>query len=260
MFSAFALYAMLLASDSLKVSIPIGDTDGIRNPHLCAEKINDGHGDLLTSKVMLRGKCEGNGQSASITQKGNRNALQFLSVGESLRSKVSRTELALTSLNLEFEKPIAITFDLMIPSSADVTNGFYYLMQFWQCSPLSPLGGIRVVRGSSHKINFMTRGDESEVGSSFYSVELKPGEWTTFELRLNVSPEDETSYFEVWSEGVLVGRRTGPFGFSSKFSCKGNSKAPEHFRLKFGIYKEYEDGKSFEALFDNIQLLVSPSK
>ncbi|GFD69176.1 heparin lyase I family protein [Alteromonas sp. KUL106] len=260
MFLGFAFYAMLLASDSLKLSIPIGDTDGIRNPHLCAEKINDGHGDLLTSQVMLRGKCEGNGQSASIANLDGRNALQFLAAGESLHSKVSRTELALTSLNLEFDKPITITFDLMIPSSADVTNGFYYLMQFWQCSPLSPLGGIRVVRGSSHKINFMTRGDDSEVGSSFYSLELKPGEWTALELRLNVSSEDEFSYFEVWSKGALVGKRIGPFGFSSKFSCKGNSKAPEHFRLKLGIYKEYEDKKRFEAFFDNIQLTFPPSK
>jgi len=88
MFSAFALYAMLLASDSFKVSIPIGDTDGIRNPHLCAEKINDGHGDLLTSKVMLRGKCEGNGQSASIANLDGRSALQFLATGKSLGSKV----------------------------------------------------------------------------------------------------------------------------------------------------------------------------
>ncbi|GFD75872.1 hypothetical protein KUL113_52920 [Tenacibaculum sp. KUL113] len=260
MFLDIAFYAMLLIGESSELSLPINNDDGIRNPHLCAEKINDGHGDLLTSKVMLRGKCEGNGQSASITQIGNRNALQFLAEGASLGSKVSRTELALTSMNLEFKKPIAITFDLMIPSSADVTNGFYYLMQFWQCSPFSPLGGIRVVRGSSHKINFMTRGDKSEVGSSFYSLELRPGEWTTLELRLNVSPEDESSYFEVWSQGTLVGKRTGPFGFSSKFSCKGNSKAPEHFRLKFGIYKEYEDKKSFEVFFDNIHLKVPPSK
>lgn len=242
--------------NSTIVDIPVVSQDSIRNSKSCGNNISDGNGDLLTSSVLLRGKCQGNGKAALITKVREREALHFVAEGPSRGGKVSRTELALTALDLPFEVPLTVAFDIMIPETVSSTEGFFYAMQFWQCSPLSPLAGVRVVRGSSHQINFMTRGDSSKAGRSFFHKDLEPGVWESFELKLNVSSTAGHGVIELRERqtGRLLASKNGSFGFDASNKCEGNKPAPANYRLKFGIYKEFEEGKRFDVFFDNIRI------
>ncbi len=254
-----ALSAIFSAKlNSTVIDIPVVSQDGIRNSASCGNSISDGNGDLLTPSVLLRGKCQGNGNAARISKAGDREALHFVAEGSSSVDDISRTELALTALSLPFEVPVTVAFDIMIPKTASSTEGFFYLMQFWQCSPLSPLAGIRVVRGSSHQINFMTRGDTNKTGSSFFHKNLEPGAWESFELKLNVSPNIENGVIELRERqtGQLLASKNGGFGFDASNKCKGNHSAPANYRLKFGIYKDFEAGKRFDVFFDNIRITI----
>ena len=244
--------------NSTIVDIPVVSQDSIRNSKSCGINISDGNGDLLTSSVLLRGKCQGNGNAARITKVGDRDALHFVAEGPSRGGQISRTELALTALDLPFAVPVTVAFDIMLPETASSTEGFFYPMQFWQCSPLSPLAGVRVVRGSSHQINFMTRGDSNKAGRSFFHKNLEPGVWESFELKLNVSPTAEHGVIELRERqtGRLLASKNGSFGFDASNKCKGNKSAPANYRLKFGIYKEFEAGKRFEVFFDNIRITL----
>jgi hypothetical protein len=254
----WGIFLAFSASAGYELNLPITAQDGVRNQGTCSTSISDGSGDLLTSAGLLRGKCQGNGKASSVVKIAERDALHLQAYGVNANEKVSRSELALTSKNFAFNEVTQIEFDIMIPESADITDSFYYLLQLWQCSPLSPLAGIRIRRGTSHEINFMTRGDEREKGASFGAINLQPGEWKSLRLEFNVKADSADAYFSAWENNNLVGTRRGSFGFSPNFSCKGGSKAPDHYRLKFGIYKAYEEGKSFEVFFDKIRITSRP--
>lgn len=238
------------------LDLPITLSDGVRNASECNDNISDGNGDFISRDILLRGKCQSNGKGGELIKIGGREVLFFNVSGVGDKQDISRTELALTSVNFDFSVDTYFRFDLMIPASVDVADSFYYLAQFWQCSPLSPFAGIRVKRGTKSEIAFITRGDDRQEGRSFASIDLIPDEWVALGLKLNVSPYSDLAELEVWnlSKKELIGKRKGIYGFSKKFICNDGKPAPESFRFKFGIYKGYEVDKKFSAYFDNIKV------
>ncbi|CAD5254109.1 conserved exported hypothetical protein [Alteromonas sp. 38] len=232
------------------------DNEGamIRNPSGCGSNISDGNGDLLEGGDIYRGKCDGAGNSPEIGGTHEyQKYLKFSTDPTVSNSGNDRSELALTARDFPFNENLYVGFRMMIPSSADIANKSYYLMQLWQCSPQSPISGIRVTGGTSHRINFMTRRDSGN-GASFVHYDLVPNVWHDFVYKINVNPTGEGSV-SVWKDedGQPTGF-LGSFGYYSDGKCEGGGEPNQSFRLKFGIYKGNESGKYFEVQYDDIRI------
>ncbi len=225
----------------------------IKKKDKCNGDISNGGGDFVEHNFQLRGKCGGAGLAPDIIkdQLGDR-FIQF-STDPTYKGKTkTRTELALTRQWFSFHKPMFIGFKLQIPTDSDVTNEFFYLMQFWQCAPNSPIAGIRLDRGTSHTINFMTRGDSRAASMAKYS--LKPGEWHSFILKATVDPTGKAGEFSVWDSPDKPPKIfNGAFGYAKK-NCKGLKDIPQRFRLKFGIYKGNENDQIYKVGYDDIRI------
>ncbi|NMH60196.1 heparin lyase I family protein [Alteromonas ponticola] len=225
----------------------------IRKREQCNGNISNGGGDLVEGKLQLRGKCDGAGVSPDIRvdQQGEQ-FIYFETNPDYNKKGRTRTELALTREWFEFKKPVYMGFKIKVPEDSDVTNEFYYLMQWWQCAPNSPIAGIRMDRGTSHNINFMTRGDTRSASTAKF--ELKPGEWHSFVVKGIVDPSGKESEFSVWHSpdtAPIVSKAA--YGFQTK-ACKGTNDIPQRFRLKFGVYKATEPGKSHSVGYDDIRI------
>jgi len=163
------------------------------------------------------------------------------------------TELALTSHWFDFGEPVYIGFRLRIPRDVDETNAFFYLMQFWQCAGASPLAGIRMSRGYSHRINFMTRGDSRAASMATY--ELGPDTWNTFVIKVKGDPTGENSSFRVGNDpDQEPAGFSGAYGYAEKGTCNDRVEPLQRFRLKFGIYKGSENGKQFKVNYDDLRI------
>ena len=233
----------------------------IEKPLKCSPKIGRG-GNLREKGKHYKGKCEGSGLSPEIggTHKKQRYLLFKTLAGDMNLKGITRSELAITSKYFPFDEKIYVGFRIMIPEGVAVTNQFFYVMQMWQCAGLSPIAGVRLDRGSSHTIEFMTRGDSRS--SSMMRIKMEPSVWYSFIIKLRVDPEGKKSEFQVWSDkSESKATSLKPYGFKVR-ECSNNPGkiAPQHFRLKFGIYKGngvgemYEGNKYYEIRFDDIRV------
>ena len=221
----------------------------IQHPERCGSRIHRG-GNYQEGATRLMGKCERSVVPPRIrTEPGNR-FLEFRTTGKSARGN-DRVELAYGPY-LPFARTTYIGFRLRIPTGAPLTNEGFYPLQLWQCAPLSPIAGVRVDRGTSHAINFMTRHQnrDTAVAARF---RLKPGQWHAFVIAARPDPEG-AGQFDVWADGRRIARWRGAFGSDETAACKGvPGTPPQHYRLKFGLYKGNEP-KRFVTHFDDLRI------
>lgn len=219
----------------------------------CNSDIGSGGGDLIEAGVRYRGQCEGAGIAPQIVREGGARYLKFATDPAYQGETRTRSELALTSRWFRFGEPVYVGFRIQIPEGAAKTRDFFYVMQFWQCPGASPIAGIRISRGHSHRINFMTRGD-SRAGS-MAAYKLHPDTWTSFVIKAVVDAGDGRGSFAVWHDpDVEPEVYRGRYGYSENGTCVNHNQPPQRFRIKFGIYKGNESGKRYEVDYDDVRI------
>ena len=235
------------------ITLDEGTATSVTNPEMCNGEISNGGGDLVENGVRYRGKCEGAGVVPKIGKADGMRYLKF-STDPSYRGESrTRTELALTRKWFSFEEPVYIGFKIRIPERVDKTDSFFYLMQFWQCPGASPIAGIRMSRGYSHRVNFMTRGDSRSAGMATY--DLSPGIWASFVIKAVVDPTGDRGSFVVWHDPEEEPNVfNGAYGYVRNGTCRDRTEPPQRFRLKFGIYKGNEHRRRYEVDYDDIRI------
>lgn len=179
-----------------------------------------------------------------------------------------RSELQ-TPWNLPLGTDVWVGFQLRIPAGVDdVTGSGAFLMQLWQCQ-YTPIAGIRIQagKGNGHHIQFVRRGDVPVAGvnydKSMTTVDLGPhSTWHSFVVKWHVTP-----YKKGGPMGRIAVYHKGPtgaehkilgtdqyFGVSKATSCKGPGFDRQAFKLKFGMYKDYQPGATFRADFRNVRV------
>lgn len=279
---------------SYAMGIP-GRTWEIRNPEgPCGPEIGDG-GNLHENGRVYEGKCQGAGQSPQITgtwdaENGDQRALTFRTdkdheepgarfdaeknawvdaSGDTVRD---RTELATPGRTLPFHTNVWVGFDIRIPMGVDdVTGSGAFVMQLWQCHA-GPIAGVRIQSGAGngHNLQFVRRGDDPSVPDSEYNTAmatkpLVPNEWHSFVIKYHVEryrPGGPKGLIEVWhrkvgatyTETKLFEKETY-FGFGPD-NCDDDS-FEEMFRIKYGMYKDYQPGATFRSDFRNVRIGAS---
>jgi hypothetical protein len=219
-------------------------------PEKCSPKIGAG-GNYQQGRTNLAGKCENGGQSPRIAQEGSNRYLLFATSKAAAKNN-TRTELAYTPM-FPFDKEATIRFRFRIPAGAakHPVGQMFYPLQIWQCSPLSPIAGMRLVQGTSHNVDFITRlqnGATPVVGQ--YS--LKPGQWHAIEMRVKPSLNPQQGTMVVSIDGKNVVSWRGAYGGSpSRCASPTNSN---RWRVKFGIYRSANASSMYEVHFDDFAI------
>ncbi|MEU4384122.1 heparin lyase I family protein [Promicromonospora sp. NPDC023805] len=182
-----------------------------------------------------------------------------------------RTELATPKGGLPFHTNVWVGFDIRIPEAADdVTGSGAFVMQLWQCHA-GPIAGVRIQSGAGngHNLQFVRRGDEpgmdDEYNKSMATKPLVPDAWHSFVIKYHVEhyrPGAPKGLIEVWhrkvgatyTETKLFTRETY-FGFGPE-GCD-NDTFEERFRIKYGMYKDYQPGATFQSDFRNVRIGAS---
>lgn len=221
----------------------------IQHPERCDSRIHRG-GNYQEGATRLMGKCEGSVEPPRIRAEAGNRYLEFRTGGRTARGN-DRVELALGPYR-PFARTTYIGFRLRLPARAPVTHQGFYPLQLWQCAPLSPIAGVRVDRGSSHAINFMTRHRNRDAAVAA-RVRLTPGRWHAFVIAARPDPHG-AGQFDVWADGRPIARWRGPYGSGDPGACQGvPGSPPQHYRLKFGIYKGNEPHR-FVTHFDDLRI------
>jgi hypothetical protein len=83
---------------------------------------------------------------------------------------------------------------------------------------------------------------------------MRPGVWHRFVVSYVVSPR-KGGEVKVWidqdPDPVID---THSFGFFNVGTCVEGSRPQQHFRVKFGIYKDTEPGKCFDVRYDDFRI------
>ena len=261
-----------------------GENWEIRNPELCSPEISAG-GNLWERGVRVAtGKCQGAGESPQITGTSDARALTFRTDkdfrysgaifdpvndnwqdadGDTLRD---RSELA-TDRDLPFQTDVWVGFDLRIPAGVDDVRGSgAYVMQLWQCTA-NPIGGVRIQSGAGngHNVQFVRRGEDpnTDYDKSMATTSVGTNEWHSFVIKYRVAPYHDGAAkgkIEVYHKRVgattveeKVFERDEYFGYATRSNCDGDSFANQ-FRIKFGMYKDYQPGATFRSDFRNLRI------
>ena len=247
--AAFSLAASTIPDAHGQEVVVTGEGE-ILKPELCEPEINRG-GNYQEGETYLMGKCERSVYPPVIKGEPGARYLEFSTAGEKVDGGNDRVELAYGPY-FPFGETTYVGFQMRIPADSAVTNGMFYPLQFWQCAPLSPRAGIRVDRGTSHSINFMTRHDNTGGGST-HRFTMEKDQWHSFVIAINPDPGGD-GLFRVWIDGEDQGAWTGAFGSDREDACRGQDGVPEQrHRLKFGIYKSNEP-KVFKTHFTNMRV------
>ena len=231
----------------------------IQGSGLCSSQIGSG-GNLLEDGQRYPGKCEGGGQApAIVSSKSYLRHLWFRNDPSYAGDSKTRSELAFTQQYFPFDEQVYLGFRMMIPRGTDVSvNSAFYLLQLWQCPQAGPIGGIRLTGGTSHRVQFITRGDFEE--GSFVSLDMLPGVWHRFVVSIIARPRNGGE-MKVWidqnPDPVID---TSSFGYFSLGKCAPGRRPPQQFRVKFGIYKSTEAGKYFDVRYDDFRIGSSFSR
>lgn len=270
-------YGLGLASDS---------TWTIEDPDECSDTIGAG-GNLLEGGRRYDGKCKGAALAPAITGPRSSRALTFKTNpdfryprgvfvedaqkntwknadGKTVRD---RTELA-TPWNLPLDTDVWVGFELRIPrGTSDVTGSGAYLMQLWQCTA-NPIAGVRIQSGTGngHHVQFVRRGEAPDVNynAALYTQDVGRDEWHSFVVRYRVTPYKiggPKGKIEVWhkesgssDEETRLFSSDQYFGYGNADSCADGTIDKKQFRIKFGMYKDYQPGSTFRSDFRNVRI------
>ncbi|GAB3932732.1 hypothetical protein GCM10029976_039110 [Kribbella albertanoniae] len=241
----------------------------IENPGACGPGIGDG-GNYRDGDDFLQGRCQGAAQPPQITGSDPR-ALTFRTNKDFVEPGTlrDRSELA-TGWNLPFHTDVWVGFDIRIPSATDdVTGSGAYVMQLWQCEA-NPIGGVRIQSGAGngHNLQFVRRGDQPGMETEYNKAMATRSvgtvdEWHSFVIRYHVAP-----YHEGAAKGriTVFHKRVGAttvenpvldqeeyFGYGKRDSCKDDS-FKNLFKIKFGMYKDYQPGATFRSDYRNLRI------
>ncbi|MFC0625980.1 hypothetical protein [Kribbella deserti] len=264
-----------------------GESWTIENREACAARIGAG-GNYRDGNDFLQGKCQGAAQAPQITGLSDARVLTFRTnkdfrypgaivedpakntwkdaAGNTLRD---RTELA-SGWDLPFHTNVWVGFDVRIPAGVDdVTGSGAYVLQLWQCTA-NPIGGVRIQSGAGngHNVQFVRRGDQPGVNydASLATRSVGVDEWHSFVIKYHVKP-----YREGAAKGTIAvyHKRVGAttveekvfeqdeyFGYGLQSSCR-NDSFTERFKIKFGMYKDYQPGATFRSDFRNLRIGAS---
>lgn len=233
------------------LSVNVTGNGKITSPEKCSPEIGSG-GNYIEPFGSLSGKCERGGTSPSVIAQKNNNFIQFKTNGSEFSGN-DRTELARTSY-YNFGRTLYISYKVRIPSDAPIhpIGKMYYALQLWQCSPLSPIAGMRITEGTSHDVNFITRHNNSSTPIT-HTYKLNPGIWHQFIIAANPNSTGVGS-FQVWADGKDLGEWKGSYG-SMTAKCSGsNNTPPQLYRVKWGIYKTNNSPKVYTIQFDDFKI------
>ncbi len=264
-----------------------GESWSIENPDRCSAAISAGGNLWEGGRRVATGKCQGAGQSPQITGTSDARALTFRTnkdfrypgaivkdpalntwkdaAGDTLRD---RSELA-TDRDLPFHTDVWVGFDVRIPAGVDhVTGSGAYVMQLWQCTA-NPIGGVRIQSGAGngHNVQFVRRGEEpgmdQEYNKAMATKSVGTNEWHSFVIKYHVAPyHDGAAKGRIAVYHKRVGATTVEekvfeqeeyFGYATRSKCKDDSFANQ-FRIKFGMYKDYQPGATFRSDFRNLRI------
>ncbi|TWD84523.1 polysaccharide lyase-like protein [Kribbella amoyensis] len=286
----FAAVTNARTADAATTAVPnysvgiAGSSWTIENPIGCSPEIGQG-GNYRDSDDFLQGKCQGAGQAPQTTGTDPR-ALTFRTdkdfeydgaivedpakntwkdaAGNTLRD---RTELA-TGWNLPFHTNVWVGFDVRIPLGVDdVTGSGAYVLQLWQCTA-NPFGGVRIQSGAGngHNLQFVRRGEDPDTNYdvSMATQPLVPNEWHSFVIKYNVEPYHPggpKGRIAVWHKTATgveqkLFEREEYFGYATRSICQNDSFKNE-FKVKFGMYKDYQPGATFRSDFRNLRVAGS---
>lgn len=249
----------------------------------CSETIGAG-GNLHEGRRVFFGKCQGAGESPRVTGTTNP-ALTFRTdkdfrysdailqdsstntwidaAGKTLRD---RSELA-TRWDLPLHTDVWVGFDIRIPAGVSDVSGYgAYVLQLWQCTA-SPIAGVRIQSGAGngHKLQFVRRGEDPSVdyNRSMATTSIGTNEWHSFVIKYRVEPYQAggaKGSIEVYQRRVGATTterklldRAEYFGYAQSSTCP-NDSFKDAFRIKFGMYKDYQPGSTFRADFRNVRI------
>lgn len=261
-----------------------GRTWRIDNPDGCNETIGSG-GTLLERGYKYYAKCQGAGEPPRATGYPGSKALTFRTdkdyrypgaivedrtkntwkdaAGNTLRD---RSEIA-TPWDLPLHTDVWVGFDIRIPAGVDdVSSSGAYLLQLWQCSA-NPIAGVRIQAwpGNGHNVQFVRRGEAPNVNynEALATKSVGVSEWHSFVIKYRVEP-----YRSGGPKGTIavyhkkVGATGGDrklfekqeyFGYATRSRCAGDTYS-DKFRVRFGMYKDYQPGATFRADFRNVRI------
>lgn len=269
----------------------------IDKPTLCGPGIGDG-GNLIENGRTYDGKCQGAGQVPTITGAAESPALTFRTqhdyrypgaildnaemntwVGADGKRLRDRTELATPRGTLPFHTNVWVGFDIRIPAGVDsVTGSGAYVMQLWQCNA-NPIGGVRIQAGAGngHNLQFVRRGDDPTVDEGYYNTAMATtsigtDEWHSFVIKYNVeaySAGGPKGLIEVWHRKVgatttetKILEREDYYGYRPNTTCDDGADDyyDDSFRIKYGMYKDYQPGATFRSDFRNVRIGASKAE
>ncbi|WP_342594305.1 heparin lyase I family protein [Salinicola lusitanus] len=233
---------------TILVFLPLTFSNGadqyfIQRADSCNSDMGSG-GNLKGTAIPFQGKCEGAGLSPKLIK--NQGILFRVSTKGS--SDRDRSELAATSKPFYLDRPYYVGFEIKVPRDSDVSDDFFYLLQFWQGGNKNPpIAGLRMKRGQSHVASIMVRGPNNPRGNTISTINLQPRKWHHIVLGIQVN-SDGTGWMEVWKGHKISSKWQGRIGFSTEPGVN------DWYRLKFGIYKKSEPGRQFSTIYKNIKI------
>ncbi len=205
-------------------------------------------GSYREGNTHLAASCSNGGLAPKILGIPGSRYIEFANIGNPTASGNDRTELALGTM-IPFDRTYYVSFDFRMPSSSSVNSNFLYAMQFWQCAPLSPIAGVRIL--SRNIMNFMVRHQNNPSATTVGQFTMSLDKWYSIVMGVQPNPAGNGK-IEVWVDGSKIVDQRLPFGSNTKGHCLDNSGAPNmSHRVKFGIYKGSEAGV-FNTNFDNV--------
>lgn len=248
------LSALLIAllSPVTAAAAPVVQVDGsgrIEKPSHCSPKIGSG-ANYIQGKTRLAAKCENGGDRPRLAKDTDGNKYLSFASNKATASNNTRTELAYLPY-LPFDQATTIRFRLRIPNGSPINppGQMQYIAQLWQCSPLSPLAGIRLVPGTSHVVDFPVRLQNSAT-PVLARATLAPGRWHSVELIAQPSLNPAVGRMRISVDGKAVADWRGAYG-SSPSRCQSPASS-SGYRVKFGIYRSATITDGFRVDFDDL--------
>ncbi len=199
----------------------------------------------------LLGKYQGAFSPVSIAQEGSNRFLSFNVSGQGSGVK-DRAELSQQGY-YKAGRTLQADFRLRIPEGSGVSNNSFYLMQLWQLGGRNPFAGIRMRRGESHEVDFITKSVNggSRQLNKVARFSFVPGQWHNFQIRFRFLPGGNSS-MSVAADGNQIGSWMGSAGTPNVQPIPNRGPTP-YYRFKFGIYKRNEPSAgAFTTHFDDM--------
>jgi len=217
----------------------------IVSPAACGDLIGAG-GNYVEGSTRLSGKCSNAGISPRIVNENGDSHIQFGTNGATGNGANDRSELAHTTM-YPFGTKLFIGYEFRLPANYPARGGTFYGLQLWQCSPASPIAGMRLSATSgATPVDFMTR--YNNVGDvKTHNYVLQPNRWHRFVIAAKPAVNG-TGTFQVWADGQDLGTWQGNFGIPNNPAC------PPEYRIKWGIYKTSQPGAQFRVDYKNFRI------